>query len=215
MKHFQVLVVVGLAAGAVSIIAGVGSASASVLCKATANPCPAESKLAAETKVEAALPPGVESIFESTDKEFINTWCQESEISGTTENTGSATESVRVAISKWSWGGCTTVRKLVTLKTGQFEIHYREGTGTGTITGKGMEFTAETILGSDCVYGAPVSSPLDFGVTREPGALETQSQIEMSVAMPRLTPVFGCPEDAVITARYTISTPAPLYVAGS
>lgn len=213
MKHLKMLVLAGMAGILVLALGGAGSASASVLCKTTANPCPAESKLLSGTKVEAALPAGVESIFESTDKEIIDIWCQESALSFTTLNNGSATEAVKAAVGKWSWGGCTTTKKLVTLKTGELEIDYREGTGTGTITGKGMEFTAESVFGNDCVYGTK-GGVLVLGVTREPEGLVTTSQIEISAVFPKVSGIV-CPEDARILARYTISTPVPLYVSGS
>jgi hypothetical protein len=213
MKHLKMLVLTGMAALLAVAVAGAGSASATVLCKATANPCPAESKLASGTKVETALPPGVESIVQSTDKEIINTWCQESAFNFTTWNAGSGTETVKATVSKWSWGGCTNFKKLTTLKAGELEIHYVSGTGTGTLTGKFMEITAESVLGNDCVYGTGTGA--DLGILREPGALETKSQIEMSVAIPQVGGGGFCPPDIKILARYTISTPAPLYVSGS
>lgn len=213
MKYLKMLALAGLVAVPLMAVGGTGVASATVLCKVTANPCPAESKLASGTKVETALPPNVESIFESTDKEIINTWCQESAFDFTISSAGSATETVKAAVTKWSWGGCTNFKKLVTLKTGELEIHYREGTGTGTLTGKNMEITAESVLGNDCVYGTGTGA--DLGITREPGALETKSQIEMSAVLAKVSGGIACPEDARITARYTINTPAPLFVAGS
>lgn len=213
MKRLKIFVVAGAIALVAVAVGGAGTASATVLCKVTANPCPAESKLATGTKVETALPLGVESIVESTDKEIINTWCQESAFSFTTMTTGSATETVKALVSKWSWGGCTNFKKLTTLKTGELEIHYVAGTGTGTLTGRFMEITAESVLGNDCIYGA--GPGVDLGLLREPGALETKSQIEMSAAFAQLGGGGFCPPHIRITARYTINTPAPLYVAGS
>jgi hypothetical protein len=213
MRHLKTVGAALVVAAISTAWLGAGSASATVLCKTTANPCPAESKLLTGTKVETALPLGVESIVQSTDKEIINTWCQESAFNFTILNAGSATETVKATVTKWSWGGCTNFRKLVTLKTGELEIHYREGTGTGTLRSKFMEITAESVLGNDCVYGTGTGT--DLGSTREPGALETKSQIEMSVALAQVGGGGFCPPDIKILARYTINTPAPLYVAGS
>lgn len=214
MRHLKVLGLASLGVVALIALFGAGSAPATVLCKTTENPCPAGSKVAAGTEVDASLPLGVESIFDSTDEEIIKLWCTESTISFTTENAGSAFEPVKAKVTKWSWGGCTTTKKLVTLKTGQFEIDYIAGTGTGTVTGKGFEFTAETIFGADCIYGVQ-ESPLDFGRLNEPSKGETQSQIEMEVAMPKLSGGIGCPAEGRIRARYLIPSPAPLYVSGS
>lgn len=212
MKHLKMLVAAGTAAILVLAIGG-GSASATVLCKTTANPCPAESKLLTGTKVEGTLPVNVPATLESTDKETVNIWCWESTFSFTTSTTGSSMETVKAAVTKWSWANCTTAKKLVPVKTGEIEIHYLEGTGTGTLTGKNMEFTAESVLGSDCVYGTK-GGVVHLGVTREPGALETKSQIEINAVFVKVSGSF-CPEDVRVGGRYLVNTPVPLYVAGS
>jgi len=202
MKVFRLFTYAGALTGVLLAIAGTGAAGATMLCKTAPGGFTCPEHYGAGTTIEATFTSGSTSIFETAEGTVLQT-CAESTIKGKTQNTGSSTETIKVALESWTWGKCT--RTMNTLKLGSLELHYHTAYG-GPLTGTGStEWTTNTIFGS-CVYGT--GTGLNLG-TLSGGNPAT---ISVNTAVPKISGNFACPSTTLWTANYTITTPEPLYV---
>jgi hypothetical protein len=148
MKYLKRLGLAVIVATALGAVCGVGSASATVLCKTnlTTGCAAAGWSYPAGTELVATLE------GTATWTGGITVTCTEERIKGSTSNAGGATETVsgntsEVVITIPSCVNCSTM----TVTNGFLEIHHIAGTGNGTLTASG--FTTHFVcFGITCNY---------------------------------------------------------------
>lgn len=204
MKYIKVFGLVAAAATALVAFAGVGPASATVLCKATETPCSESNLVHTSAEIDADVEPP--SLFETTSGVIIES-CAGGTLKATVTNQGGATATVTGAItsSNITWTGCEA-GGLNATQSGELEIHYIEGTDNGTLTGKGFGLKL-AITGSECIYSP--SSKVELGVVTG-GA--TNPKIDIHTVLFESNGNFTCLESLVWIASYRITNPNPLYV---
>lgn len=202
MKYVKMLGLAAIVAAALMALAGVGTASATVLCKNNLNTEKCSEPYPAGTKIEAKLI-GTAKL----DTSFATIECKKASGSGTLLQAGSATTTPVGGEATVSFSECNCEVKV--LKTGTGEIHYIAGTDNGTLTGSGGEATVScsTIFGTvHCIYAS--ATPTDAGQLT--GGSPAKEKVSMNV--PRLTTNGLCSEEATLTAEYEVTSPNPLYV---
>ena len=212
MKYLKMLGLAAVAAAALMAFVGGSTASATVLCKTTptkpqtpeGTTCPPNQAYPAGTKIHA-----VNEEHTVLTTEFLNVTCTESTVEGETENEGSATETVKGPITVLTFNGCNCTVNV--LKRGSLEVHWIEGTHNGTLKSSGAEVTVEcsTIFGKvHCIY---TTNATDLG-TLTGG--KTATMDISSAGIPRVTTSALCDPTSNWDAKYNITTPDELYVAG-
>jgi hypothetical protein len=197
MKYLKMLALAAVAAGALMAFIGAGTASASKLCSTTTDPC--TSPWANQT-LDFSIAPGGTSVLKEPGAggEVLDT-CSQSTIEGALTN-GDATKTANVFVTKanLTWAGCTKTTQ--TTAGGTLEIHKIAGTSNGTVTGSGFRKTYLVFGFIDCEY--EVGEGLDIGTITEgkPANLQVKSATVKSKG-------FGCPEEAVWSAEYTLTAP--------
>jgi hypothetical protein len=205
MKYLKTLGLVAVAAMAFMALAGSSTASATILCKTSASPCPEGWDYPAGTELHARIPKPA-FIDEIVHEGEISDECPQQTIGGKTKNTGGATETVSLPIEQLSWAECP--RAYTFLKRGSLEIHYASEANS-TVTLKESEYTM-IFVGFDCVYGS--GSGVHFG-TLTGGSEPT---IHVVATIPRTAGnILACPPEIRWTADFEITTPTPLHVAAS
>lgn len=206
MKYAKEL---GLALAAVMVLmacAGAGTASATVLCKATESPCSEANLIKKGSAIHADLEG--RSVSEFTFSYIFESCTGGTLMAGLNSQGGAgSTVTVGTAPSSWTWSGCEAGGVSAT-ESGELEIHHNAGTDNGTLTGKGFGFKFAT-LNSECIY-VP-SSPGELGVVTG-GASPT---IEINTVLVKSKGPLTCYQDFFWRATYKITSPAPLYVGAS
>jgi hypothetical protein len=193
MKYLKMSGLAMVAAMALTAFLGVGSASATVLCKTAVSPCPVEEKWTANTLLDAS---NVGNVTWDTG----NT-CTAATISGKTTGSGSSIEPVPFAVEVLSFSTCTVKTTVVTL--GELRIEWITGTNDGTITDRGTSGNVSLAsgpcgwnFGSEWVLVGRINGG-------NPAAIEINAPLITSCPFTRLT------------GSYTVTTPKPLYVEAS
>lgn len=198
MKHLKALGLATLMAMTMAAFLPVGSASATRLCATNTSPCPESWNYFTGTSIRLSLQES--SALETTSGTVLDT-CTESTIEGPTTTFGGATETVQMALTNVSWGGCTKTTD--TIVNGELELHWIEPTGNGTVTGKSTQWTINTVFGS-CTYG--------FGTGVDLGTLKGGNPATLSINAMLLKISGLCPSEARWTANYRVTSPWPLWV---
>jgi hypothetical protein len=200
MRYLKALGAAIVAAAALMAIAGAGSASATVLCSTTVDPCPAGQKWPANTTLDWSLVPGTTAVQTATGGETLDT-CTGSTIKWIITNAGSATETVTGTDEETTFSGCSFTT--TTNKLGKFEIHKIAGTSNGTVTVDEItETTINTVFFGSCVYGATKGTSLGDITEGKPAILHINAVTE------RLSGSnLACPETDKWTATYTLTSP--------
>lgn len=197
MKNLKMLVAASAAAAALVAILGAGTASATVLCSTTADPCPAGQKWPVGTTLDWSIPSGQSLKLVDTSGNVLDT-CTTSTLKWTITNAGSATETVTGVDEGTTFESCTFTT--TTLLLGKTEIHKIAGTSNGTVTSDGKtEMTIQSPLG-DCVYG--YEAGVDLGTVTEGIAAHT----EVNIVMQKFSGVL-CPTTAKETGTYVLTAP--------
>lgn len=182
---------------------GAGTASATVLCKNNGSTSACSENYPSATKVSESLVAGTKAVLNT---EFKNIECSKSTVSGKTETSGSATETVKGPVEGLTFEECNCEVKV--LKTGTLEIHWISGPNNGTVTQNGAEVTVNcsTIFGTvHCIY---VTENTDLG-TLTGG---NPAKVDVKASIPRLTTNSLCSTTATWEASYEVTAPKPLYV---
>lgn len=150
MKLTKTLCIAMIAAGAALAIAIADSASATVLCTTTSTPC--ANRWGSSTEIDSTLEAGKSSEIKDTNGNLLSE-CTTSTLKLTTITVGGATSTVEASFGKASltWNACTVAT--VSLAGGTVEIHHISSTDNGTVTGKGMQVTVNTLLFGSCTFG--------------------------------------------------------------
>lgn len=205
MKYLKMLAMTMMAAAAVTAFLGVGAASATVLCSATATPC-LNHIYEVPTQFDASLEES--AVLESTTGEVLNT-CTEGTIKGAIGFAGEANDTTRIGLDEWSWKKCT--QAITTLEVGELEIHAIAGTDNGTVTARFEKWTT-TLFGVSCSYGTGTEIATDMGLLT--GGFE--ATIDINAVLNKLAgSSFLCPSTTRLTAKYKVTEPKPLFVEAS
>ena len=201
MRYLKML---GLAAGAAAVLmafVGVGTASASVLCSTTVDPCPAGQKWPATTVFDFSVPSGGSLLLTDTASETLDT-CTTSTMKGKTTNAGSATETVTGPVEETTFGSCTFPTSV--LERGNLEIHKIAGTSNGTVTGDGtFRWTINTIFFGSCIFGFTSGTSIGDITEGNPAILHVNAVVEKFSGSN-----LACPSTQVMRGTYTLASPA-------
>jgi hypothetical protein len=205
MGYLKMLVLAGLAVAVMAVV-GVGTASATVLCKTNTTPC--GEKYPAGTELKASLASGTSGKFVSSTGELTYT-CTGGAIGGKIEAAGGSTETVRASMpaASFAWSGC--VWPMTAVKGAELEIHWISGSTNGTVTVKGLEISVDTsaIGGGVCTYAVTTERP-HMGVLTG----GTSPTLDVSLFLVRTGSNLICKTSLTWTATYTVTSPTPLYV---
>lgn len=195
-----------VAAMALMALLGTGSASATVLCKENAIPCPELKVYPAKTSVTATTEPETSVVFRSTGGTDLST-CLASTIEGQTEKKGGEKEPIVIPIAQLAFFGCSGI---VLTEVGTLEIDYIGPETRGTFTMKNVRVTVSVFGGVSCTYGTG-GTAIDIGTAKGTTSETSPATLTVSAVAPKLEGNFLCPADAVWEAKYNITEPAPLY----
>lgn len=199
MRYLKML---GLAAATAALmaIAGASSASATVLCSTTIDPCPSAQKWP-NIAFDFSVPAGGSLTVTSTESEALDT-CQTSTIKGKITNAGSATATVTGPVEETTFGSCTFPTTV--LERGNLEIHKIAGTSNGTITADGtFRWTINTVFFGSCIFGFTSGKSIGDITEGNPAILHINAVVEKFSGSN-----FSCPETQKMTGTYTLTSPA-------
>jgi hypothetical protein len=200
MSCLRKLAVAFAAALVLAAIAGGGSASATVLCKAAESPCAVGNLYPLGTEVHALKTEGVLVMKTELQKGE----CVSFTTAGKTTAAGSATETVEGTHETLVAAPCAGV---FFLKTGGYVIHHVSGTSNGKFTWKGFEVLLKS-NGFECTYGG----------TFEAGTLVGGSPAMLSIkaSVPKTGGgIFCSPTMTLESGPIEFTSPKPLFVAAS
>jgi hypothetical protein len=206
MKHMKMLALAAVAAGALMAFIGAGSASATVLCSTTVEPCPAGQKVTGVLNFSVAS--GGHLVALNTAGETFDS-CTSATMKGSITNSGSSTATVTGPVEETTWGGSSFPTNTIT--KGKLEVHKIAGTSNGTVTADGtFEVTINTVFFGSCIYG--FTSGVDIGELTEgnPAVLHVNAVDEKFSGSN-----FACPETTKWTGTYNLTTPATTVSVGN
>jgi hypothetical protein len=197
MKHVKLPGLIAVAAMALMALLGVGTASATVLCKTATGglECGESWKYSGTTK--GSLKPETTAIMKSTGGTTENT-CTGGSAEGTA-SAGGATSTVTGNTSGLTLSGCTSTADNLTSCEG--EIHSISGTSSGTVTVKGCN-TTTVLNGTSCTYGA--GAGVDVGIVEEGGS---GAAAKVNEVTSKVAGGFLCPSSAVLEAEVVRTAP--------
>jgi len=199
MRHAKMLALAAVAVGALMAFIGAGSASATVICSTTVEPCPAGQKWTGS--ISMTVPSGGRTDLVTTSNESLDS-CTGSESAGPITNSGSSTTTVTGTVETFSWSNCTFPTN--TLIKGKLEVHRIAGTHNGTITADGtLQWTINTVFFGSCVYAVTSGNSIGDLTEGNPGVLHVNAVAE------KVPPssVF-CPSTSKWTGTYQVTSPS-------
>lgn len=221
MNHVKILACAVVAVAAMIVFVGPSAASATVLCKepGTGSPigttCPAGAAYEKGTVIHITLDPGTGPGKLTDGNGNIVIECEETTSEGRTDNEGTATETVKGPVEEITLSKCHgpsgEVCEVITVKPGSLEVHWIEGSNNGTVTSSGTEMTTlcKSLFGNiHCIY---VTNNTDLQTLT--GGNPATQDIE-AAPMPQTPTSSLCPSEAKWDAKYEVTSPKPLYVAG-
>lgn len=215
MSHLKILASAVLALAACGLVpAAASAAGGTTLCEANQTPCASGNH----------YPTGTEFAASSGPMTLTTTWgwkaaqeikCNQSEIGGVTTSTGSNSANVEGQVQSLYFTECTLTTALGTVHQcmafpisfpWQFTIANTPKTMDGTLTISNPTLTIRCPpQGPECEFTV-ASTVLDVTGGAEATLVAKQESIEGSGG-------FSCPESVDWNATYTITEPAPLYLA--
>jgi hypothetical protein len=206
MNHLKMLGLAAVAAAALTALVGTGSASATVLCKATETPCLEFNKYPVGTFAHGSLAPGTSAAFKTTGGDTVLT-CTNGTIKGELSQAGSATQtpSGTGSAANVNWTGCD--KTMHTISGGEIEVHHITGTDNGTVIVKNFQTTIN-LFGVSCTYG--------YGAGTDIGVLTggKEPTLDIKVVLNKTAGGFICPTHVVGEALGVLTEPTelPVYV---
>jgi len=205
MRHVKSLGAVAIATATLAIFMGVGTASATVLCKNNLSKVKCTEPYPSGTAFISTLTSGGSVTFEAPGGTVLDK-CTVSTTKETLLNAGSSTTTVTSSFtaSDFALSGCTVTT--ATLTGGETELHWIPESESGTITANKLEVTINSGL-ADCVYGRGKTMS-DWGgyVGGAPGL------ILLSGAMKKVSGAAGCPAEVTMAGGYWKTEPKAVYV---
>lgn len=217
MKHLKSLGLAAVVAAGLAVLAGVGTASATILCsvegEGKGTTCPGGKAYGLNQEIHAVIEPKTNFVL-STMYKIIE--CEESTIKVKVEEAGGEKKRVFGPVESLTFGKCNC--SITVLKNGTFETNWIEGSNNGDLFSNEMELTTvcTTIFGNvHCIYR---TSHAPFGLLKggNPAKMETVMENEEGEgkAFIKVMTNVQCKEYARWFANYEITTPKPLYITG-
>jgi len=229
MKYVKILGLAALVTAALLSLAG--TASATVLCSvepSNGTPstigtvCPAGFAYPGGTELHSVLETNEHATFTDQNGKAAIT-CTKSTIAATTENEGSAIETVRLKVGTLTFEDCTSPAlgtdvacEVKVLKNGTLELHWTADSFHATITSSGTEITTdcpETLFGDvHCIY---TTSSTDLGLLTG-AAIQPESRGTLDIASAKLgitKTSTWCPTEVKWDGKYEVTSPKTLWVA--
>lgn len=206
MKYLKVLGSATVAVMALMAFLGAGSASAAgALCKTTSEgSCPGGEYYPAGTVINMSLEEStswefwfVNSGGEETGTEpFVK--CSKSTLEAEAKEFGGEHDVLKTLTSE----GCNQSTSAIAL--GELQV-IATGGGNGQFISKGLSIKVTSLLFGTCVYGSSVET----NIGKITGG--TMATVDISVNLPKEKEGSGCPNTTRWTAKYTVTSPEPLY----
>jgi hypothetical protein len=192
MRNPKTFVLAALAALAVAISMGLGSASATELYSGATT-------LGAGTEIVFSQKGS--SLFSTTEGTTLQT-CTSSELVVKTSNSGSSTTTVKGTANRYTLEGC--LFPTITVETGEVEIHWSTG-GNAIITTKGFKVLFSTPLFGNCTFtgGAGTTTGTLTGSTTENATWDVNAVLTRESGL--------CPSSLKWVSTYKITKPTPLH----
>jgi hypothetical protein len=203
MKHLKALNVAAVLAGALMAFIGASSASATVLCSTTADPCPVGQTVPASTGIDFSLSSGTSANLQATAEDGGGTLdtCKSSTVKGKLTNAGSSTANATGEITELTWGACTFAT--TTVLKGGFEVKKIAGTSNGTVIADGeTRVTMNTVFFGHCTF-ALVSGQSVGDITEGKPAVFHANAVLHTVSGSQSV----CLTTSVWSATYTMTEP--------
>jgi len=199
MKYAKILALAATATGALMLIIGVGTASATVLCSTTGDPCPAGQDWPVGTVIDFSATKNA-GLSDTAGQELFK--CSTSTIKERITNTGGSTATMTSNVEEWTWGGCNLPLK--TVKVAALEVHKIPGTSGGTVTSDGtFEFTYNMGVFGSCIYGITAGADIGTLVEGNPAKFHLNAVVEKLSGSN-----LACPLSDKLTGEYTVTSPA-------
>jgi hypothetical protein len=204
MRYSKMVGLVAFLAVLVAGAIGIGSASATVLCKKWQSPCLKAETYPENTEINATLEAGNSLEIKDTLAKPLST-CTGSTIKGKTTNVGSETEPVNGNVATLTFTGCAV--QVFVLAPGQFSIDYVGPNTSGRLTLTGTRVTIIQEF-TDCIYttgAGAIAGPMTSAKEM------TSPTIDFAVTLTREAGGFPCPADIIWSAKYVVTAPNPLF----
>jgi hypothetical protein len=201
MKNLRSFVLAAVAAMALMVLAGAGSASATALYNGA-------TKMGVGSATTLSLL-GAMKITNTAETETLNE-CSGSNLKATTTTSGGAGIAVQSSISELTWTGCTV--PTTTDTNGGLEVGWTAGTEGTVKSNAETSVTFNTIFFGVCKYGFGKGNHL--GMIKS-SAAGTATFIATTVAKKLSGTNFACPESEKWTFSYISTTPDNLRVEAS
>jgi hypothetical protein len=199
MKYLKMLALATVAAAALMAFVGAGIASATTLTSPPGTDLKAGTKITAVSETERPTLTGG----------FKNIGCNESTIGGEITNAGGAASTVSGPVQTLTFtGNCTC--EVVVIEKGSLEIHVIGAGPNGTLTSTGARVTVNcsTIFGPvHCIYK---TNATDLGTLTGTGV--STATMDITAEIPRENTSGLCAEEAILHAKYLVTSPDPLLV---
>jgi hypothetical protein len=205
MKHLKMLALAAVSVGALLAVAGVGTASATVICKNNLNTTTCSEKYPVGTEGTASLAAGTSAQLTNTAGESVET-CRESVVKSTLKEAGSSMTTVKSGVSTMTFSACTFPTTVI--NGGSAELHHIAGTDNGTLTTFNTEVTINTFFFGSCIYGPESGADVGTTVGGNPGSMTLNV-----IALKKPGSSFACPETTKFTGKYVATSPTNAWVA--
>jgi hypothetical protein len=200
MRYLNMCGLAAVAAIVLAAIIGTGTASATVLCSTTNNPCPAGQGWSTGTFIDFGIPSGQKVKLADTAGGELES-CSESTLKGTIGNAGSSTGTPTLKEVVITIGKCPFV---IELHTGALEFHNPIGSSNAIVTAdKTTELTINTVFFGSCIYGATSGTTIGALNEGKPATLTLNAVLEKFSGSG-----FACPETSNWTSNYTLTSPS-------
>ena len=202
MKPFKMLGVAAMAAAALMVLVGAGTASATVICKNNLNTETCSEPYPIGTEGIASIPAGKSIVLADTEGGELDR-CNTSTVTGKLKSQGSGKPALS-ELSTITFGNCTFPTK--TVNPGRGELTWIKGTDNGTLFTYETQATINTVFFGSCIYGV---TGTDMGTTvgGNPGSLTVNAVVEKFSGSN-----FACPETAKLTGQYVATSPTNAWV---
>ncbi len=196
MEHLKMLGLAAVVTAGLMVIAVAGTASATVICKNNLNTEKCSEPYPAGTKGTASA---AGSVVMTDVFGAVLVTCTSSTVTGTSVNTGSATETVKSTLTTLSFSGCNRVVEVISPGTG--ELHWKAGTDNGTLTTTGTTVVVKNTPLGTCSF---LTSATDVGTTTggNPGRLDLAASV----------PSENCGFNGILEGQYVATSPTAAWV---
>lgn len=199
MTKLKMLMLVVAATACLMALVGVGSASATVLCKTATSPCGATYGVG--TKFNATLKSGTTTTFETG---LGSIECSESEMAGEISEAGSKSLTVKIPLGTYKFSLCNGLITIIVKP--KLILHWKPIFRFSVTLELGIKITLH-LGGVACTYGGESNVGESVG--------EPTTEIKVNGTLQKVEGGFLCPTTATWKGEYTVNAPTPLYAAES